>query len=311
MEQLSDALEKIWIAGSDLLSVGADFAKDSENATLQSMIVEASRSTLKAMVKLILVADVLDSNKRLKNSEQDDGGFSIHNDSLHSQLSDVDQQKVMRCLPETSKQEIQKEIDVFKIEQLKFKREVGKWDETGNDLIALANRMYHIMGHMTDFTKGQGRYRTTKDVIRAAQNISSLGAQLNRLARQIGNECVKSDTKKDLFAYSEQITLFCHQLNVTSKVKSYVEWVGDECQVSGVESALCLIQNAKNLLNAVTHTVSAAEIASMKYRRLERSEPKLLEWRKVEHNTWISMTLENGIKSPPEPQSTLGNICDD
>jgi hypothetical protein len=26
------------------------------------------------------------------------------------------------------------------------------------------------------------------------------------------------DTKKDLFAYLERITLFCHQLNVTSKV---------------------------------------------------------------------------------------------
>lgn len=56
------------------------------------------------------------------------------------------------------------------------------------------------------------------DVIKAAQEISEDGARLNALSRQIGNECVESDTKKDLFAYLERITLFCHQLNVTSKV---------------------------------------------------------------------------------------------
>ena len=57
------------------------------------------------------------------------------------------------------------------------------------------------------------------DIIKASQEISDDGAKLNSLSRQIGNECVESTTKKDLFAYLERITLFCHQLNVTSKVK--------------------------------------------------------------------------------------------
>lgn len=56
------------------------------------------------------------------------------------------------------------------------------------------------------------------DVIKAAQEISEYGAKLNAFARQIGSESVESNTKKDLFAYLERITLFCHQLNVTSKV---------------------------------------------------------------------------------------------
>lgn len=56
------------------------------------------------------------------------------------------------------------------------------------------------------------------DVIKAAQEISDDGAKLNELARQIGQESVESSTKRDLFAYLERITLFCHQLNVTSKV---------------------------------------------------------------------------------------------
>lgn len=68
------------------------------------------------------------------------------------------------------------------------------------------------------FHRGRGPYKTTMDVIKAAQEISEDGGKLNMLARQIGNESVESTTKKDLFAYLERITLFCHQLNVTSKV---------------------------------------------------------------------------------------------
>lgn len=68
------------------------------------------------------------------------------------------------------------------------------------------------------FCRGRGQYRTTMDVIKAAQEISEYGDKLNELARQIGNESVESTTKKDLFAYLERITLFCHQLKVTSKV---------------------------------------------------------------------------------------------
>uniref|UniRef100_A0A915CNE7 Uncharacterized protein n=1 Tax=Ditylenchus dipsaci TaxID=166011 RepID=A0A915CNE7_9BILA len=88
---------------------------------------------------------------------------------------------------------------------------------------------------------------------------------LNALARQVGNECVESNSKKDLFCYLERITLFCHQLNVTSKVKADVRILDDQ-----------------NLLNAVTATVTAAEIASTKYRKPENDGPGLVQWKKVE-----------------------------
>lgn len=77
-------------------------------------------------------------------------------------------------------------------------------------------------------------------------------------------QSVESETKKDLLAYLDRITLFCHQLNVTSKVKADVQQVGDELIVSGLESATSLIQAAKNLLNAVVLTVKSAYIASTK-----------------------------------------------
>jgi hypothetical protein len=49
-------------------------------------------------------------------------------------------------------------------------------------------------------------------------------------------------------------------------VKADIQVVGDELRVSGLEAATSLIQNAKNLLNAVILTVKSAYIASTKVR---------------------------------------------
>lgn len=48
------------------------------------------------------------------------------------------------------------------------------------------------------------------------------------------------------------------------QVKADVQQVGDELIVSGLESAMSLIQTARNLLNAVVLTVKSAYIASTK-----------------------------------------------
>lgn len=212
------------------------------------------------------------------NEYEEDAGTN-YPDS-RSQTVDVEnEQKIMRRLPEEEKRKIQEQIDVFKIAQSKFEREVAKWDETGNDIIVLAKHMCMIMMNMTDFTRGRGPLKTTMDVIKAAQEISDAGAKLNSLAKQIGSESVESETKKDLFAYLQRITLYCQQLNITSRVKADVQQVGNELIVSGLESAMSLIQTARNLLNAVVLTVKAAYIASTKYRRKNTAAPSLVEWK--------------------------------
>ncbi|KAF1751568.1 hypothetical protein GCK72_018122 [Caenorhabditis remanei] len=184
------------------------------------------------------------------------------------------QQNLMRRLPEEEKQKIQAQIDIFKVTQNKFEREVAKWDETGNDIISLANNMCKIMMSMTEFTRGCGPLKTTMDVIRAAQEIAVNGSKLNALAEQIGKESVDSQTKKDLLAYLSRITLYCGQLNICSKVKADITQVGNDMVVSALDSAMSLIQNARNLLDAVVLTVKAAYIASTKIGR------KLnIEWR--------------------------------
>merc|ERR1719500_2113397 len=122
---------------------------------------------------------------------------------------------------------------------------------------------------MTDFTRGKGRLKTTTDMINAAKKISEAGTKLDKVARMIAEQCPESTTKKDLIAYLQRIALYCHQLNITSKVKADVQNVSGELVVSGLDSATSLLQAAKNLMNAVVLTVKASYVASTKYRKLE------------------------------------------
>uniref|UniRef100_A0A0N5AZ37 Catenin alpha n=1 Tax=Syphacia muris TaxID=451379 RepID=A0A0N5AZ37_9BILA len=229
------------------------------------------------------VKEIRDALLMNRNPEDVDSDNEYVDESIGpegSRISDSEnQQNIMRQLPVEDKRKIQEQIDVFKITQNRFEREVAKWDETGNDIIVLAKYMCEIMMNMTDFTRGRGPLKTTMDVIKAAQDISDAGAKLNSLAKQIGDESVESETKKDLFAYLQRITLYCQQLNITSRVKADVQQVGNELVVSGLESAMSLIQTARNLLNAVVLTVKSAYIASTKYRRKNTAAPTLVEWR--------------------------------
>ena len=59
-------------------------------------------------------------------------------------------------------------------------------------------------------------------VIHAAKKISEAGTKLDKLARQIADQCPESNTKQDLLAYLQRIALYCHQLNITSKVPKLI-----------------------------------------------------------------------------------------
>merc|ERR1711962_828760 len=132
-----------------------------------------------------------------------------------------------------------------------------------------------IMMEMTDFTRGKGPLKTTMDVITAAKGISEAGTKLDKVARMIADQCPESSTKKDLLAYLQRIALYCHQLNITSRVKADVQNVSGELIVSGLDSATSLIQAAKNLMNAVVLTVKASYVASTKYRKTEQLAAKI------------------------------------
>lgn len=109
------------------------------------------------------------------------------------------------------------------------------------------------MMEMTDFTRydffpplfsriifflnsGRGPLKTTMDVINAAKKISEAGTKLDKLTRQIAEQCPESSTKEDLLAYLQRIALYCHQLNITSKVKADVQSISNDLIVSGVSN---------------------------------------------------------------------------
>lgn len=81
---------------------------------------------------------------------------------------------------------------------------------------------------------GRGPLETTKDVINAAKKISEAGTKLDKLTREIADQCPESSTKKDLLAYLQRIALYCHQIQITSKVKADVQNISGELIVSGV-----------------------------------------------------------------------------
>lgn len=51
-------------------------------------------------------------------------------------------------------------------------------------------------------------------------------------------QCPDSTCKQDLLAYLQRIALYCHQLNICSKVKAEVQNLGGELVVSGVGAVL-------------------------------------------------------------------------
>ncbi|XP_044763130.1 catenin alpha [Coccinella septempunctata] len=210
----------------------------------------------------------LDENYTLETRSKSSAHTGEHGVDEYPEISGITTaREAMGKMPEVDKQKILQQVEFFRSEKLKFDREVAKWDDAGNDIIVLAKHMCMIMMEMTDFTRGRGPLKTTMDVINAAKKISEAGTKLDKLTRQIAEQCPESSTKKDLLAYLQRIDLYCHQMNITSKVKADVQNISGELIVSGLDSATSLIQAAKNLMNAVVLTVKASYVASTKYPR--------------------------------------------
>ena len=127
--------------------------------------------------------------------------------------------------------------------------------------------------------------------------------------RVIAEECPESTTKKDLIAYLQRIALYCHQLNITSKVKADVQNVSGELIVSGLDSATSLIQAAKNLMNAVVLVVKASYVASTKYRKSSSGseKPSIVVWRMKAPEKKPLVRRE----APDEVKAKIrkGNVC--
>lgn len=89
------------------------------------------------------------------------------------------------------------------------------------------------------------------DVINAAKKISEAGTKLDKLTREIAEQCPESSTKKDLLAYLQRIALYCHQIQITSKVKADVQNISGELIVSGVSLEFYVVCKIHKLMLSV------------------------------------------------------------
>ncbi|KAI9539187.1 Catenin alpha-1 [Dissostichus eleginoides] len=108
--------------------------------------------------------------------------------------------------------------------------------------------------------------------VKMSYQSTKLWACVCHFGSERGPNCPDSTCKQDLLAYLQRIALYCHQLNICSKVKAEVQNLGGELVVSGLDSAMSLIQAAKNLMNTVVSTVKASYVASTKYQKNKNME---------------------------------------
>lgn len=59
-----------------------------------------------------------------------------------------------------------------------------------------------------------------------------MGEQLNRICKQVADACPDSASKRDLLADIKSVTLYCHQLQIRSKVKADHRLLYGELRVS-------------------------------------------------------------------------------
>ncbi|KAF7490517.1 Catenin alpha [Sarcoptes scabiei] len=273
--------DQIMFNFAERVAIAVDVLKSSSKQQVdENEFIDASRLVydgvreIRRTVLLNRTVEELDSETEIEyednNTYETRSKSSIHTDfDEYPEISGINNARdAYRLVPQEEKEKIAQQVETFRNEKNKFDKEVAKWDDTGNDIIVIAKQMCMIMMEMTDFTRGKGPLKTTMDVINAAKKISEHGTKLDKFARQIAEQCPESSTKKDLIAYLQMINLYCHQLNITSKVKADVQNISGNLIVSGLDSATSLIQAAKNLMNAVVLTVKSSYVASTKYPRI-------------------------------------------
>ncbi|KAM3855663.1 catenin alpha-1 isoform 1-T2 [Vipera latastei] len=257
--------EQVEAAVEALSSDPAQPMDENEFIDASRLVYDGIRDIRKAVLMIRTPEELDDSDfetedfdVRSRTSVQTEDDQLIHGHSARA---------IMAQLPQEHKAKIAEQVASFQEEKSKLDAEVSKWDDSGNDIIVLAKQMCMIMMEMTDFTRGKGPLKNTSDVISAAKKIAEAGSRMDKLGRTIADHCPDSACKQDLLAYLQRIALYCHQLNICSKVKAEVQNLGGELVVSGVDSAMSLIQAAKNLMNAVVQTVKASYVASTKYQK--------------------------------------------
>uniref|UniRef100_A0ABI7Z9N1 Catenin alpha like 1 n=1 Tax=Felis catus TaxID=9685 RepID=A0ABI7Z9N1_FELCA len=111
---------------------------------------------------------------------------------------------------------------------------------------------------------------TTKDqLITSARKIAASGQKFARLIRIIAKNCIDQRCSRELLCVVDQIQTMSNQLRIISSVKASL--------ARSRSSEELLLENAQQLLRAVSKTVRTTEAASLRGLRQPSSDPEELE----------------------------------
>lgn len=190
----------------------------------ENEFIDASRliyDSVRDLRNALLVIPQDPSTENLFDLEEIDQSETLNRIELE-ETDLIEEEERNENLSKEQQEQINEQLNSFRKEKSNFDREVLKWDDKSNDIVVLSKQMCVIMMDMTNFTRGKGPLKTVSDVINAAKKISELGSRLEKLCRDLADECPESKSKKELIGYLNLIPLFCNQLNIGSKVQENI-----------------------------------------------------------------------------------------
>ncbi|XP_048209469.1 uncharacterized protein LOC125356806 [Perognathus longimembris pacificus] len=141
--------------------------------------------------------------------------------------------------------------------------------EDENAITQLTQEMAKEVLLMDMSLKKRGRVLTKDQLITSARKIATSGQNLSRLIRIIAKNCIDQRCSQELLCVVEQIQTMSNQLRIISSVKASLE--------RSRSSEELLVENARQLLQAVSKAVRAAEAASVRGLKTPSLDPEELE----------------------------------
>lgn len=173
--------------------------------------------------------------------------------------------------------------------------ETEKWEEAENDVVKRAKNMSSMAFSMYLFTRGEGPLRTTQDLFTQASYFAEEANKLHKSVNGFIYQVPTGTQKQELQSYLEKTPPLIQKLIVTIKSPT----IGKAATFNKVDS---VIQETKNLMNAIAKLVTTCLICATKYSIDYRGSPHIAHrWR---HQTPMNVS-SNGDDSMSSDMSGI------
>ncbi|XP_049712307.1 uncharacterized protein LOC126060206 [Elephas maximus indicus] len=141
--------------------------------------------------------------------------------------------------------------------------------DSGNRITRITREMAKEVFLMAQSLRRRGHVLTKDQLTASARKIATFGQHFARLIHIIAKNCMDRRCSQELLCEVEQIQTMSNQLHIISSVKASL--------ARSKSSEELLVENAQQLLRAVSKTVRAAEAASLRGLRQPSPDPEELE----------------------------------